>query len=35
MGCSVQGGGTETKVIVDGVNCGIIAGHAYALNDVC
>jgi len=34
MGCSVAGGGTETKVVIDGVNCGILAGHAYAINDV-
>jgi len=34
MGCSVSGAGTETKVVIDGVNCGILAGHAYALNDV-
>ena len=34
MGCSVAGGGTESKVIIDGVNCGILSGHAYAINDV-
>ena len=34
MGCSVAGGGVESKVIIDGVNVGILQGHAYAINDV-
>lgn len=34
MGCSVAGGGVESKVIIDGVNCGVLSGHAYALNDI-
>lgn len=34
MGCSVAGRGTESKVVIDGVDCGILAGHAYAINDV-
>lgn len=33
MGCSVTGG-TEKNVIIDGVNTGIMSGHAYGLNDV-
>ena len=34
IGCSVAGGGVESKVIIDGVNVGILQGHAYAINDV-
>jgi hypothetical protein len=33
MGCSVSGG-TEKNVVIDGVNTGIMSGHAYGLNDV-
>ena len=33
MGCSVTGG-TEKNVVIDGVNTGIMSGHAYGLNDV-
>lgn len=33
MGCSVTGG-TEHAVIIDGVQTGIISGHAYGLLDV-
>ena len=33
MGCSVSGG-TEKSVRIDGVDSGIISGHAYSLNDV-
>ena len=33
MGCSVLGG-TEKNVVIDGVNTGIMSGHAYGLNDV-
>ena len=33
MGCSVTGG-TEKCVVIDGVNSGIMSGHAYGLNDV-
>ena len=33
MGCSVSGG-TEKCVVLDGVNTGIMSGHAYGLNDV-
>jgi len=33
MGCSVTGG-TEHSVIIDGVNTGVISGHAYGLLDV-
>lgn len=33
MGCSVTGG-TEHSVRIDGVDSGILSGHAYSLNDV-
>jgi len=33
MGCSVTGG-TEKSIRIDGVDMGIISGHAYSLNDV-
>ena len=33
MGCSVSGG-TDHAVVIDGVNTGIMSGHAYGLNDV-
>ena len=33
MGCSVSGG-TEKNVVIDGVNTGIMSGHAYGLVDV-
>ena len=33
MGCSVTGG-TEHAIRIDGVNTGILSGHAYSLNDV-
>ena len=33
MGCSVTGG-TEHSVRIDGVDTGIMSGHAYSLNDV-
>ena len=33
MGCSVTGG-TEHGVRIDGVDTGIMSGHAYSLNDV-
>lgn len=33
MGCSVTGG-TEHAIRIDGVDTGILSGHAYALNDV-
>jgi len=33
MGCSVSGG-TEHCVRIDGVNTGILSGHAYSLNDI-
>jgi hypothetical protein len=34
MGCSVAGAGTESHVKIDGEDTGILAGHAYAINDV-
>ena len=35
MGCSVAGGGIETQVRNDyGEPTGILAGHAYSINDV-
>ena len=33
MGCSVTGG-TEHSIRIDGVDTGIMSGHAYSLNDV-
>lgn len=33
MGCSVTGG-TEKGIRIDGVDTGILSGHAYSLNDV-
>ena len=33
MGCSVTGG-TEKNVVIDGVNTGVMSGHAYGLNDI-
>jgi len=33
MGCSVTGG-TEKSIRIDGVDTGIMSGHAYSLNDV-
>ena len=33
MGCSVTGG-TEHSIRIDGVDSGILSGHAYSLNDV-
>ena len=33
MGCSVTGG-TEHAIRIDGVDTGILSGHAYSLNDV-
>jgi len=32
MGCSVTGG-TEKSIRIDGVDTGIMSGHAYSLND--
>ena len=32
MGCSVTGG-TEHSVRIDGVDTGVMSGHAYSLND--
>ena len=33
MGCSVTGG-TEHGIRIDGVDTGVLSGHAYSLNDV-
>lgn len=33
MGCSVTGG-TEKSIRIDGVDTGIMSGHAYSLNDI-
>lgn len=32
MGCSVTGG-TEHAIRIDGVDTGVLSGHAYSLND--
>ena len=34
LGCSIEGNGVESDVIIDGEQTGLLARHAYAIIDV-